>query len=619
MCGITGIFHFDNSRHVNKSLLKRMTNIVHHRGPDGEGFYINGNIGFGHRRLSIIDLSTGDQPMFNVDKTISLVLNGEIYNYVELKEELKSLGHSFRTLSDTEVIIKAYEQWGTDCQNKFNGMWAFALWDECKQQLFISRDRIGEKPLHYALWDNTVLFASEMKSIFEYGLPKEPLFEFLEIYSVLKNIPAPYTFFKNIKKLLPGHYLVVNNSGINEYKYWDLPEIDENNMYCNKKRIYSEFSSLFHDAVKIRMRSDVPFGAFLSGGLDSSSIVALMSEYSSFPVKTFTIGYEENEYDESRLARLVANKFSTDHFVEKIDHTSFYDSLKKVAFHYDEPFGDSSAIPTGCVSKFAAEHVKMVLTGDGGDEVLSGYSSYQGIKFAQIYKALPNIFQELIPFNISIIKRITSGSIRYKLNRYQHLLKTSSQKFNTRVLDKRAKPDLDSVRLLMNNEIKTWSVIEYLNEFMKKCKYKDDFYKLMYLNFKHDLPNDYLVKVDRMSMAYSLETRLPFLDYKLIEFMVKVDKSIKMQGWERKSILKNTIAKKLPRELFNAPKKGFRVPVREWFKTDELKDHLNQMGCINYLFNKVEFDKIVNDNRNGLHDHGNLLWSLIVLNELISC
>jgi len=618
MCGITGIFHFNKERIIDKQKLIAMTNIIRHRGPDGDGFHVGPNIGLGHRRLSIIDLSTGDQPMFNDDRSIALVLNGEIYNYIELKDDLRKLGYKFKTNSDTEVVIRSYEQWGVDCQNKFNGMWAFALWDSNKQQLFISRDRIGEKPLHYAIWDNTLLFGSEIKSLFEYGLPKEQQLEFLEIYAVLKCIPEPYSFFRYIKKLMPGHYILANVNGYTEYCYWDLPDIDENNLLQNKKSIYDEFSSLLGDSVKIRMRSDVPFGAFLSGGLDSSSIVALMSEISSFPVSTFTIGYDETEFDESGLASLVARKFGTEHFVGKIQQANFEETLQKIVFHYDEPFGDSSAIPTGYVSKFAAEHVKMVLTGDGGDEVLSGYPSYQGVKFAQKYHNLPTFIQQIIPPIVDLFSTVTSGEIKYKLNRYHHLFNSSQKDFTYRLLDKRAKPDMSSIRLVINPEIQTWKVEDYLHEFMQKCHYKDDFYKLMYLNFKFDLPNDYLVKVDRMSMAHSLETRLPFLDYRLIEFMVRVNKDVKMQGWERKSILKNTIGKKLPLELLKAPKKGFRVPVRDWFKSKELQNSLVHVISNCAFINPVIFSQLVKDNRTGKADHGNLLWSLIVLSKIFN-
>ena len=618
MCGITGIFHFDNKRPVEMTQLKAMTDIIHHRGPDGEGFFIEQNLGLGHRRLSIIDLQTGDQPMFSDDKKKILVFNGEIYNYIELREELIKQGYNFKTNSDTEVVIKAYEEWGYDCQNKFNGMWAFALWDKRKQELFLSRDRIGEKPLHYATYNNSLLFGSEIKSFFAYGMPKVPQLEFLEIYTVYKSIPAPYTFFKDIHKLMPGHYLVVNTEGFKEYKYWDLPDIDEDNLITDKKLVYETFSNLFNDSVKIRMRSDVPFGAFLSGGLDSSSIVALMSQNSSFPVKTFTIGYDEKEYDEKHLAALVAKQYNTEHILGSVKEADFDEILAKVAFHYDEPFGDSSAIPTGYVSKFAAQHVKMVLTGDGGDEVLSGYSSYQGVKFAQKYQQLPKFFQNQIPKGMNTFAKMTKGSIRYKLNRYESIMSTASKEFGLRLLDKRAKPSLSIINQIISQDIKTWSVQDYTNSLLKKSPYKDDFYKQMYLNFKFDLPNDYLVKVDRMSMAYSLETRVPFLDYRLIEFMVGVDKSVKMQGWERKSILRNTIAKQLPPQLLKASKKGFRVPVREWFKDEAIKTKIKKFSKNSGFINDKYLSNIIDKNYSGVEDHGNLLWALMVLDKAIN-
>jgi len=618
MCGIAGFFHFDSDRIADQNLLKKMTDIISHRGPDGEGFYVERNIALGHRRLSIIDLSSGDQPMKSQNGNLILTFNGEIYNYIELKNELISLGHKFYTSSDTEVIIKAYEQWGYDCQKKFNGMWAFALWDKNKNELFLSRDRIGEKPLFYGIFENTFLFASEIKSIFSYGFPKENNFEYLEIYSVFKSIPAPHTFFKNIKKLLPGHYMIVKDGRLSECQYWDLPTLDESNLIKDSKFVYEKFSELFYDSIKIRMRSDVNFGAFLSGGLDSSSIVAIMSKISRFPVKTFTIGYEEKEFDESYLANLVANKYKTDHVEGKVKEENFEEIVKKVAFHYDEPFGDSSAIPTGYVSKFAAEHVKMVLTGDGGDELLSGYSSYQGIKFAQKYQKLPKYVQLKIPNLVNGFKTFFKGSIRYKLNRYGSLVDNAGKPFNISILDKRAKPNLDIIKQIISPDISTICVKEYVNDMIQKIPYKDDFYKQMYMNFKFDLPNDYLVKVDRMSMAYSLETRLPFLDYRLIDFMSTVDKNVKMKGWERKSVLRKTIAKELPDKLMNATKKGFRVPVREWFKNDTIKDKINKLSKNSTYLNDKYVKDIIEANSRGIDDHGNLLWALTVLDKVIS-
>lgn len=616
MCGITGIFHFDTQRLVERHRLQSMTDIIRHRGPDGEGFFIDKNIGLGHRRLSIIDLATGDQPMYNEDKSIALVLNGEIYNYIELREELIKSGHKFRTTSDTEVVIRAYEEWGIECQNKFNGMWALALWDTRKQQLFLSRDRIGEKPLNYAVVDNTLVFSSEIKSLFEYGVPREIRPELIEIYLVLTNIPGPDTFYKNIYKLKPGHFILANAAGFKEFKYWDLPEIDENNMLKNKTAIYDEFAYLFEDSVKIRMRSDVPFGAFLSGGLDSSSIVALMSKISLHPVETFTIGFPQKAFDESHLAKLVADKFKTNHHLGTVHPNSLEAAIKRSVFHFDEPFGDSSAIPTNMVSEFAVKKVKMVLTGDGGDEVLSGYNSYLGIKISGIINRFPEFSQKLAAKSAGILAKNFKGGIRYTLNRVENVIETSRYPFAKRVANKTAYVPLTLIKELTAPIKHCIEIEDFLNDEVSKIPYQNDFYRLMYMNFKYDLPNDYLVKVDRMSMANSLETRVPFLDYRLIEFMVNVDKSVKMQGWERKSVLRNTIGKQLPTELLNAPKRGFEVPLREWFKEEKSMNQI-KLNALKSICDASVIDQIISENGKGKRDNGNFIWTMMMLDKLI--
>jgi asparagine synthase (glutamine-hydrolysing) len=612
MCGITGIFHFDQDRTVDRALLTKMTDVIRHRGPDGEGYYIKGSIGLGHRRLSIIDLQTGDQPMFNDNKSIVLVLNGEIYNYIELKEELKKLGHSFRTTSDTEVVIRAYEEWGIDCQERFNGMWAFALWDENKQQLLLSRDRIGEKPLNYSVTDQTLIFSSEIKSLFEFGLPKNIRLELIEIYLVMTNIPGPDTFYKDINKLKPGHFLIANSEGIKEFKYWDLPDIEENNMLSNKAKIYEEFSALFEDAVRIRMRCDVPYGAFLSGGLDSSSIVALMSKISSHPVETFTIGFPEKDFDESSLASEVAKKFHTNHHPGTVSPTNLSDAVISAISHFDEPFGDSSAIPTWQVSHFAVNKVKMVLTGDGGDEVLSGYRSYSGIKFSSLYAKLPGSLQKSLPVAVNLFAEGMNGRPRYKLNRVANVFETARLPFFERMANKQSYLPIPLIKNLTSNISDKINIEDYYQGKVNNLPYQDEFYKLMYLNFKYDLPDDYLVKVDRMSMANSLETRAPFLDHRLIEFMVKVDKKVKLQGWERKSVLRRTTGRQLPKNLLKAPKKGFGVPLREWFKDDYNSKNFD-FRKIKLICDPKTIDQIVEDNAKGKRDNGNFIWTLMML------
>lgn len=612
MCGIAGILHFDQERKADPLLIKKMTDQLIHRGPDGEGYYTHKNLALGHRRLSIIDLHTGEQPMYNEDKSLVLIFNGEIFNYIELREELKEYGFKFKTSSDSEVIIKAYQKWGIHCQNKFNGMWAFALWDERKQQLFLSRDRIGEKPLHYTIYDNTLVFGSEIKSILTYGVPKILNPELLEIYLTLSYIPAPFTFYKDIMKLKAGHCLIIENKQVRELQYWDLPEIDEKNMISDKNQVYENFENLFTDSVRLRMRSDVSYGAFLSGGLDSSSIVALMSEISSLPVETFTIGFNEKSFDERDLALLVSNKFNTNHNEYVLEPETFSESLAKISYHFDEPFGDSSAIPTGYVSKFAASKVKMVLTGDGGDELLSGYTIYQGEKFASHYQRLPSVIRSGLPSIITAISKPINGTLRYKLNRIQNVFHSSNLNFQMRYLSKSASVDLPIIKALVK-DFKTFPIEQYLGDFLKKCTYKDPFYKLMFLNFKLSLPGDMLAKVDRMSMAHSIETRTPFLDFRLIEYMAKVHKEVKMNNYERKTILRNTIGKKMPEAIMNAPKKGFGIPLRKWFRGNQFNDNLNELEKSTPYLNKKTIRNILSLNKNGDKDFGNFIWMLFVL------
>lgn len=613
MCGITGFLHFEKQRIADSVVLKNMTDSIAHRGPDGEGFYCHQNVGLGHRRLSIIDLDTGSQPMFSDDRSIVIVFNGEIYNYIELRQELKMAGHRFHTDSDTEVIIKAYQQWGVQCQNKFNGMWAFALWDEKEQQLFLSIDRVGEKPLYYTTFDNTFVFGSEIKALLKFNVPAIINQELIEIYLTLGYIPAPYSFYKNIHKLLPGHHLIVKDSTHQLAKYWDFTQRPDQEMIKDKKKVYQTFEELFYDSVKIRMRSDVPYGAFLSGGLDSGSVVSAMSSISSYPVKTFTIGFEQKEYDETELAKEIAHKFNTQHHVEMVELTTFDESLKKILYHYDEPFGDSSAIPTGYVAKTAARSVKMVLTGDGGDEVLSGYTTYQGEKFASMYKPIPFVLRKGLLNSVYAFAFLTKGTWRYKLNRVASVLNASSLTFLDRLLLKVSWVSPHLIHQLIGNNKSILSFREYIADFFKPCTYKNDFYKMMYFHLKCSLPYDMLVKVDRMTMAYSLEARAPFLDYRLIDFMTQVDHTVKMKGFERKSVLRNTIAKQLPHSVLNAPKKGFGVPLREWFKYQSFDDKLRDLYEINFGLNSHVIKGIIEENKQGKYDLGNFIWMLFLL------
>ncbi len=619
MCGITGFLHFDRERRASGEAIKKMADVLSHRGPDGEGFYLKQNVALGHRRLAIIDLSTGQQPMYSDDNKIVLVFNGEIYNYVELRQELQGLGNKFTTTSDTEVIINAYRTWGVDCQKRFNGMWAFALWDETLGRLFISRDRIGEKPLYYSKSDHSFVFGSEIKSVIAYGVPVHARMDMTELYLTMSFIPAPYTFYKNIFQLMAGNYLLVDSHGFKIESYWDLPDISESDLIKDKYSIEPEFARLFDDAVRIRMRSDVDFGAFLSGGLDSSCIVSTMAKHTSKPVQTFTIGFNNKQFDECDLAKLVADKFGTNHHQGLVSSEHFEEALDKVLYHYDEPFGDASAIPTGHVSQYAAKYVKMVLTGDGGDEVLSGYTIYQGEKFAQQYQLLPLHLRKLIPSLVKISAKPLRGRLRYKLNRVAGVLDASNQPFKKRLLAKLAHTPPESLAELIPPGMNVISFYDFYEEAMKGCRFKDPFYKLMYFQHKVTLPGDMLTKVDRMSMAHSLETRIPFLDHRIVELLFGVHKNLKVNGYVNKVILRNAVANSsLPKELLKAPKKGFSVPLRDWFKEDNLNIRIKDILLTkndNSVYTSKGIEKLINQNKDGKSDTGNIIWMILVLKK----
>ena len=613
MCGICGLLHFNTDRAVDRTILQKMNDVLSHRGPDGEGFYIDRNIGLGHKRLSIIDLSTGSQPMMSQDQSLVIVFNGEIYNYIELKEELKASGHTFDTSSDTEVILHAYEEWGFDCQQKFNGMWAFALWDARQKQMFLSRDRIGEKPLHFAVRDNSFLFGSEIKSLLASVLTFEKRSDLLHVYLSLGYVPAPHTFYKGIIRLMPGHFLVVKGGQVNEHTYWDLPSVTEGDMRRDARKIYEEFENCFSDSVRIRMRSDVPYGAFLSGGLDSSSIVAAMSQESRSPVETFTIGFAEKSFDERGMARLVAEQFHTNHHEECVEPDTFDESLRKILFHFDEPFGDASATLVGLVSRLARERVTMALTGDGGDEVLSGYTPYRTEKLSEQYRKIPASIRSSLYHTLGLLGWATRNDLRYKVNRLMRFLDLATRPFEERFVSKLALLSPDSIRALVLPDVPQISMDDFLSGVLGKCNFTDPFYRLMYFNLKVSLPDDMLAKVDRMSMAHSLEARVPFLDHRLVELTYTVDKNIKLLGYNLKNVLKQTYGKKLPTSLVKAPKMSFMVPLREWFKQKRFEGRLNELIKSDFGLDSAGIAEIVEANKSSKQDYGDFIWRLFVL------
>lgn len=620
MCGIAGFVNMRRDKPCDAEILRRMTRILQHRGPDGEGYFVHGNVGLGHRRLALIDLNTGDQPMSSADGSFTVVFNGEVYNYVELREELVALGHSFRTTSDTEVILAAYRQWGTSCVQHFNGMWAFALWDARERRLFCSRDRAGEKPFYYAVTDDAFVFGSEIKALFAYGIAKRSKIEVLDAYLCFTYVPGRQTFFKDIYKLRPAHSIVVQDRVVRESRYWEWKISGDSEGRVDEERILEEFRALFENAVAIRMRCDVPFGAFLSGGLDSGCVVAVMSGLSSTPVQTCTIGFDNPDFDERALARLVAHRFATEHTERVVKPVDTREIMTKLAWHYDEPFGDSSALPTYLVSQVARERVTMVLTGDGGDEVTSGYSIHLGEKIASFYRRLPSVVgKSMLPAWTSAARRVARGSAKRRLLRVERVVHSSSMDFVDRLESKQnGFTRADRARLIRCTGVRP--AREYIAEAIEPVKNKGNFAKLNYWLTKVSLPDDMLCKVDRASMAHSLETRTPFLDYRILELLGSVSMRIKLKGFERKAVLRRTIAKRLPPELLTASKRGFAVPLCVWLQngTVDIVERKVRQAAAGGLLCQRAIEEVLTEHKSGNRDAAQAIWTLSMLADYVS-
>jgi asparagine synthase (glutamine-hydrolysing) len=547
-----------------------MTSTLLHRGPDGDGYFTRGALSLGHRRLSIIDLATGDQPFFSEDKSLVLVYNGELYNYLEIRRELQSRGRQFRTESDTEVLLQAYDEWGTDCLGRFNGMWAFALWDEKRQRLFCARDRLGEKPFYYALWNDSLVFGSEVKALFAAGVPRDVNEEMLDALLCFGYLPAPFTFYAAIRKLPAGCYLTAQAGRVDIQRYWDIPSRPSAELRTDTSAVHREFEELFEDSVRLRMRSDVPVGAFLSGGLDSASVVAAMSAVSSGPVKTCTIGFKSAEADERSLARLVAQKFKTDHVESLVEPEHAEQLLKKLAWHFDEPFGDTSALPTYEVSRIARKLVTVVLTGDGGDEVLGGYPVNQSEKLVSMWASMPWALRAPLAWaGDKALLVAEAGGRNRRAQRARRVLATANSDFVSRLEAKQIGFTAAQRRLLLAGNNRVRPAREFIEEALAPSTARDGLGLLNFWLHRVPLPERYLYKVDRCSMAHSIEARVPFLDHRLVELLSNVSPRVKMPGLTRKEVLRRTLGKRLPPELLKARKRGFEPPMRDWLNGDE--------------------------------------------------
>ena len=616
MCGIAGLLHRDPARPADAERVRRMCGTLVHRGPDGEGFHVRGPVGLGTRRLAIIDVEGGDQPLYNEDGSIAVVQNGEIYNYMELRRELEALGHRFRTQSDTEVLVHAYEAWGDDFVQHLNGMWACALWDALRSRLLLSRDRLGIKPLHYA-WDgDTLLFGSEIKALLAGGWAAEPHWEVLDAYVAFGFVPEPHSLYRGVHKLPPATHLIVENGARPRLQtYWQPPVVDESEARRDEERIVEEFSALLADAVRLQLRSDVPLGAFLSGGLDSGSIVTLASE-STRSLRTFTIGFETDGYDERALARSVAERAGSQHLERVVTYDDLEATLCTLGQAFDEPFGDSSAIAAYALAGVAREKVTVALSGDGGDEVLAGYTRYQGEKFSAAYGVLPGVLRRtVLPGCVQAARRLSRGGLRHRLERTARVLEAANLGFEERIARKQSfSSPASRRRLLRAGAIRP--ARDFVDDTLRHCPVRDNFQRLNWFDLKMMLPSEMLTKVDRTSMAHSLEVRVPFLDHRLVELMTSVSAAVKMPGYRRKHVLRQAMQAKLPPAVLSAPKRGFDVPVREWFRGEAgatlLRERLGS-GALDEVVDVRALREVVDEHRRGLADHGVHLWILLQL------
>lgn len=560
MCGICGVFNYNIKHRLDSSGIEAMNATMKHRGPDDDGFYVQQNIGLGHRRLSIIDLATGHQPLSNEDKTVWIAYNGEIYNYLNLRNELESKGHVFRTKSDTETIIHAYEEYGADCVDRLRGMFAFAIWDEAKQRLFLTRDRLGIKPLYYYIDKDSVVFASEIKALLAWGIKAEVNKRVLDSYVTLGYVPAPNTMFKGIYKLLPGHNLICSNGEVKLHKYWDFDHIQPEE---KPESYYSErLLELLSECIDIRLMSEVPLGVFLSGGLDSSIIVSMLGQRDYKPLRTFSVGYHRKYEDcELEYADIVAQKFNTEHHELNLESIDFFDLIPKIIWHLDEPVLEAPSVPLYLLSKFSREHVTVMLSGEGADELFAGYSIYKHMSVFEHYGLVPGFLRKGI-IN-PVLKKMASSrrDIKYTdwlplplRQRYLGVQAELTGSFKERLYS----ADLKELAMEYNVE-------QDIMPYYERVRDKDALSQMLYVDTKVWLPDDLLLKADKMTMATSIELRVPFLDHKLVEFAATIPSRYKLRRWTEKYILKRAVAKSVPPAIINRPKRGFPIPISTWF------------------------------------------------------
>lgn len=625
MCGIFGLVS-RSLPHLNKDLFEASTSTLSHRGPDDSGFFCEDGVMFGHCRLSIIDIQGGHQPLFNEDKTKCIIYNGEIYNYIELRDRLLLKGHGFATRSDTETILHAYEEWGEECVEYLRGMFAFAIWDLGAKTLFLARDRLGIKPLFYAEHNGTFYFASEMKAILaDRNFPRDMDEMALSCYFTLSYIPAPLTIYSKIRKLLPGHTATWKNGQITTHKYWDLDFVPDRSK--TEKYFIDGFMELLRDSVRMRLMSEVPLGAFLSGGIDSSTVVALMSKASESSVNTFCMGFggDTGGYlDERKFARTVAEKYETNHYEYEV-FPKPEELIERIVRAFDEPFADDSTIPSYYVCKLARENVTVALSGLGGDEAFAGYERYFGFQLRSIYNRFPSFLTATtIPNLIGRLPERADG--HYTINHLKRFVRSDSLSpdqsyFNyMSILSPKLKDSFfsDSDRFKRHYESCKDLILGYFNSSEVYGK-ANSLNRALYCDIKTYLPDDILAVTDRMSMHHSLEVRVPFLDHKLVEFCATIPPEMKMKWFRKKYLLKKAVKPLLPREVINHRKQGFVGPMTQWLKTD-LKAYtletLSEGSLIRHdFFSHNVIETILKEHLSGREIHDTLIWSLLVFQK----
>ncbi len=627
MCGISGIVDLADRRPVDEQLLRAMNETLYHRGPDGDGFHFEPGVGFGHRRLSIIDLEGGKQPLYNEDETVVVTYNGEIYNFVDLARELTALGHVFRTHCDTEVIVHAWEEWGVECLSRFNGMFAFALWDRNRQTVFIARDRVGIKPLYYALLDDgRLVFGSEMKAVIRNPeVPRQIDARAVEEFFTFGYIPEPRSIYHSIRKLEPGTYLCVRRGEKpgQPVRYWDVPLDADTRNPESLDTTCEDLRERLKASVDRRLVADVPLGAFLSGGIDSSAVVAMMRELEADRVLTCSIGFNEKKYDESKYADMVAQAKATDHKSETVE-ASDYGLLEKLVSLYDEPYADSSAIPTYRVCQLARKHVTVALSGDGGDENFIGYRRYRLFAMEERLRSLfpaglrKSVFGTLGNWypKLDWAPRVLRGKTTFQalgrdsMEAYLHGVSIFPEEGRDWLFSDAMKQDLQGYRSA-----------EVFKGHIDGKSFEDPLRMVQYLDFKTYLPGDILTKVDRASMAHSLEVRVPFLDHTFVSWVAGLQTQQKLKGGNGKHVLKEALRPLLPHDVLFRSKMGFAVPLGMWFR-GSLKERtaatvrgerLRECG----VFSPEGLDRIVQEHQSGKRVWTAALWALLMFDGFL--